>query len=215
LPLIQTQLLELGAVTLTSEHYRLNGYTVTVNNLVEGRFRVKLSARGYPWNYSWFTVSRGDVRFEIHTNVAVESAHGDDGVYVVDVGVCIADRIPRSRPLQGKWTALDNHDLATFVEAKKLVVYPMLLAQFVGIVHEIRPECLLPPPKGHSEVGHHDPALVSTGHPAATSLAIAQGFEKRGFRIAVIPSFDLMLSQMRKGQIHESPFERRLGRDWN
>ena len=47
---------------------------------------LKLSARGHPYDFSWFTCVRSDAAFEIHCNLAVGGAHGDGAVYVVDVG---------------------------------------------------------------------------------------------------------------------------------
>ena len=49
--------------------------------------------------------------------------------------------VPRKKQ-QPKWERLDNGDLITFAEVKKLIVYPMLLAHFVGIIHEIMPNNL-------------------------------------------------------------------------
>lgn len=208
LPRIQTQLLELGAATLASEHYRLEGYHVRSENAIGGRFRVKVSSRGHPWNYSWFVVERDDRRFEIHTNLAVLGHYGlDEGRYVVDVAVCRPGRVPLTKTDGRGWVCLRNQDLVTFVEAKKLVVYPMLLAQFVGIVHEVKPRFLSGLPPGFRRRGHFPPALVSTGHPASTSRDIVRGFTARGFRISVVPSFDTHLSSMRRGQIAYSPFD--------
>lgn len=208
LPRIQSQLLELGAMTLASEHYRLKGYQVIPQNVVGGRFRVKVSSRGFPWNYSWFRVERDGKAFELHTNLPIKSHYGaDSGCYVTDVAVCRSDRVPRARPRRRDWTSLPNRELVSFLEAKKLVIYPMLLAQFVGIVHELMPTFLGGRSRGFEQRGHFFPSLVSTGHPAATSRSIARGFTERGFRISIIPNFDLHLGGMQGGQIAESPFE--------
>ena len=123
---------------LTSEHYRLTGSSVNIENGKNGFFSVKLSARGNPYNFSWFTCTRSDAAFEIHANLAVGGAHKDKAVYVVDVAVVKPNKIPRAKG-NTPWVCLDNANLVTFVEVKKLVVYPMLLAQFIGIVHEIKP----------------------------------------------------------------------------
>lgn len=138
----ETALLELGALTMATEHYRLAGFTVTVENAINGLFVAKLSSRGHPYNFSWFKCVKGDELYEIHSNLSVMGGHKDEAVYVVDVAVVIGDdKVPKSKPKQ-KWVALDNNALATFAEVKKLVVYPMLLAQFIGIVHEIAPSRL-------------------------------------------------------------------------
>jgi hypothetical protein len=71
----ESQLLELGALVLAAIHYDRLGYTVTPGGVEGGEFRVKPGSRGYPWNFSWFEVQRGNRRFEVHGNLPVESAY--------------------------------------------------------------------------------------------------------------------------------------------
>ncbi|MER8709433.1 hypothetical protein NKH49_28535 [Mesorhizobium sp. M1088] len=202
----ETALLELGALTMATEHYRLAGYTVTVENAINGLFAAKLSSRGYPYNFSWFRCVKGAELYEIHSNLSVMGGHKDEAVYVVDVAVVTGDdQVPKSKPKQ-KWVALDNKALATFAEVKKLVVYPMLLAQFIGIVHEISPARLkklkadLPPDD------HFPPSLITLGYLTATSSKALKGFAKRKFRVCIVHNFDMYLSQMRRGEAKKSPF---------
>jgi hypothetical protein len=133
-PIIQSQLLELGALVLTAEHYKINGYEIRVSNLVDSKFRVKRTSGGKPWNFSWFVAARGRHRVEIHSNLPVAGFYGKDGArYVVDVAVCKPDFLPIKPDVRRAWRSADNEVLVTFVEAKKLTIYPMLLAQFIGI----------------------------------------------------------------------------------
>lgn len=164
----ETALLELGALVMTSEHYRLMGYKVEIENSKQDLFSVKLSSRGHPYNFSWFRCSLKGVAFEIHSNLAISGAHKDGAVYVVDIAVVRENVVPREK---GKvpWVALSNRDLITFAEVKKLVIYPMLLAQFVGIVHEIRPIQLGGKPRGFKKHKHFYPALISLGYLQGTS----------------------------------------------
>lgn len=202
----ETALLELGALTMATEHYRLAGFTVTVENSFKGLFVAKLSSRGYPYNFSWFRCVKDNELYEIHSNLSVFGGHKDGAVYVVDVAVVVGDdKVPKSKPKQ-KWEALDNSALATFAEVKKLVVYPMLLAQFVGIVHEITPSRLKRLKAGTLIDDHFPPALITLGYLTATSSKAIKGFAKRKFRLCVVHNFDVYLSQMRKGQASASPF---------
>lgn len=206
LPTIQSQLLELGALVITVEHYRLAGYGVAPTNLIQGRFKVKRSSAGYPWRFSWFTIERGAQRFEVHTNLKVAGAHGDDASYVLDVAVCRPDRVPTARPANA-WSRLRNEELITWVEAKKLVVYPMLLAQFIGIVHEVSPRFLAGRlPWGFARDHHFAPTLVTTGHLAAGSRDVCRGFVRRNFRIVVVPDLDVSLAELQHGPAARSPF---------
>ena len=135
----QSKALELAVTVGVSEHYRSNNYDVTIVNpkKTPNTFIVKTGTRGYPWNFSHLVFERNNSVYEAHMNLMVRSAH-DEGKYCVDLGLTKIGAVPKKakKPL---WEATANKDLITFAEVKKLVVYPMLLAQFVGIVHEIKP----------------------------------------------------------------------------
>lgn len=199
----KSQLLEIGSLAVCAEHYRLAGYNVIATNLQRGSFKVKLGSRGYPWNFSWFECERREKTFEIHSNLSVYSAYRkDDGVYVVDVGVAQGGAIPRSAPTNG-WRAVENQFLVTFAEAKHLVVYPMLLAQFIGIVNEITPQFLKARrPAGFRKERHFDPALISVGYLHATAKRIANAYPRRGYLVKIVPDMDDRLSSLR----HESRY---------
>lgn len=194
----QTQLLELASVTGIAEHYRSLGATVTaVNPSGKRGFVVKTSTRGYPWNFSYFSCELENERFEIRMNLVVNGAH-DEGIYCVDVGIVKEKSIPYSPP-KAEWHRVNNLDLITFAETKKLVVYPMLLAQFVGIVHEIKPEFL-----GTGSTAHLQPTLITLGHLTGNSQKIVDSYPKRNFRIAIAYSYDIRLARVRAGA--KSPF---------
>lgn len=203
----QSQLLELAALVIATEHYRLNGYKIVPANLIGGRFKVKSSAKGYPFNFSWFRARREDAEVEIHSNLSVLSAYThDDGVYVVDVGIVKSGCLPSKKSGKG-WKGVNNLDLITFIEAKKLVIYPMLLAQFIGIVHEIKPSFLKKAKvPGLKRGGHFSPALVSVGYLHGTSRSIRNGFTERGFKVNIVPALDIEVAKLRGGKITESPF---------
>ncbi len=204
----ESQLLEIGALVLAAEHYRRQGFTVHLENLQKRRFRVKLGARGKPFNFSWYAISRDDQRFEIHSNLCVAGAWNDGGLYVIDVGVVNAGKLPADAdtPARREWKAMENKELITFVEAKKLVIYPMLMAQFYGIVHEIKPEFVDCSNANAPPEVHFYPSLVSVGYLYRISGLILEGFRKRGFRVNVIPTFDEKISQVLSDPKTQSPF---------
>lgn len=197
----QSQVLELGALVIACEHYRIKGYSVIPMNLLKNEFKVKTGAKGYPENFSWFECSKNGTKVTIHANVPVRSAYGNDqGIYVVDVGVIQGDA-QALRSQDGKRVSFANSELVTFVEAKKLVIYPMLLAQFVGIVHEIKPNFLKPRPhKRFKRDGHFFPALVTVGYLHGTSAGIRQGFLDRKFKLTIVPAFDTEIAKLRGGR---------------
>ncbi len=203
----ETQLLELAAVVGTAEHYKSKGYTLTPHNLQGRYFKVKTSANGRPWNFSWFEASKGNINIEIHCNLPVFSSYTFDyGVYVVDVAVIKNGALPE-KDKRKEWKAVNNQSLITFVEVKKLVIYPMLLAQFVGIVHEIKPNFLGGRrPKNFVKNGHFNPALLSISYMTKGSRPIKEGYKERRFKLTIIENFDVAFALRRSGQ-YESPLE--------
>lgn len=204
----QSQLLEIGALSISAKHYEIAGYDVKPRNLQGGEFRVKLSARGHPWNYSWFSVQGEAAAFEIHGNLPMEDARGTPGArYVVDVAVVEAGTLPPTPSLRKTWKAAPNRRVVTFVEAKALVIYPMLIAQFIGIVHELKPAFLAGKrPRNFVARGHFDPALVSLGYLHGTCRNIVGGLEARRCRVGVVAQFDAAISNLARGN-EDSPFK--------
>jgi hypothetical protein len=81
----------------------------------------------------------------------------------------------------------------------------MLLAQFIGIVHEIRPEFLKgPPPEGSGRTKHLPPALVSLGKFSGNSRIIVDSFVSRGISVCIAENYDMRLAAHRNGTT-ESP----------
>jgi hypothetical protein len=79
-------------------------------------------------------------------------------------------------------------------------VYPMLLAQFVGIVHEIKPGFLAAPaPEGFDRYCHLPPVLMALGHFSGNSAAIVRAYESRSIRLCIAENFDVRIAAHRKG----------------
>jgi hypothetical protein len=110
-----------------------------------------------------------------------------NAAYVVDVAVIRPGKLP---PLKSKCT-IESPDLVTFAEVKALVVYPMLLAQFIGIVHEVAPRFLEGRvPYGFRRDDHFRPALITIEHLRPTSREIVDSFPARGFKVKICPGLD-------------------------
>jgi len=201
----QTQILELAAVIGVSQHYAASGFEIDVENPNGvAEFVVKSGTRGHPAEYSRIVCYKDQDVVELHTNLVVRGAH-DEGIYCVDVGIVTFGSVPRKRG-KDKWICLENPELKSFAEVKKLVVYPMLLAQFLGIVHEIRPDFLeQPSPTGFGPGEHLPPTLISLGHFSGNSRHIADSFVKRGFGLLITVNFDMHLAWSRRDPTR-SPF---------
>jgi hypothetical protein len=194
----------LAAIVGVIQHYRAAGFATSVQNPGDGRtFKVKLGTRGHPSDYSFVICEKDGRCVEVHTNVSVRGAH-DEGIYCVDVAVVKPDVMPR-RKAKTKWNALSNASLVTFCEVKKLVVYPMLLAQFVGIVHEIKPRFLQGLRTAFGRRKHLPPTLITLGYLSGNSDTILESFRHRRFQLKVVPNFDIRLADVRKDQ-SKSPF---------
>jgi hypothetical protein len=196
----ESQLLELSALIFTTEYYKESGYTVEPKNLTNdtNEFYIKIKANAKPYKYSFFELTKGRNVFEVHANLPVRGCFDENGIFIVDVGVVIKGSIPLSLQDQKDWKAVPNKRLVTFLEVKKLVVYPMLLAQFVGIVHEIK--CVFLNgrlPNNFKKNSHLFPSLITVGYLSGTSSKIIDGFKKRKYKIKIIPDFDKTISLLR------------------
>ncbi len=202
----QSKALELAVTIGVSEHYRSKGYAIHVVNPKKSPkiFVVKTSTRGHPWNFTHLKFERDGVVYEGHMNLMVESAH-DEGRYCVDFGLTKVGCVP-DKATKKAWVAAKNCDLVTFAEVKKLVVYPMLLAQFLGIVHEIKP-CFIhgKNPMGFVREDHLFPVLASLGNFSGNSSKIVEGYKSRNIRILVAENFDIRLARVR-GKQQSNPF---------
>lgn len=193
----RSALLEHAALLLAVERYAAAGYGVVPQNLMRSElFRAKTNSSGHPWNFSWYEVSRGDRSFELLTNAKVAGDFRDGGTYVVDVAVLTAGSIARARRQGGAFAGFDNGQLMTFIESKSLRVYPMLLAQFVGIVHELKPAFVRSRrrPWGHLRDSHFDPTLVTLGSFSATAGKVVDHYPRRGYLLNVVVRFDTRAS---------------------
>lgn len=202
----ESQLLELSALIFTAEYYKENGYTVTPKNLTidTNEFYIKIKANAKPYRYSFFELAKGNNIFEVHANLQVRGCFDVNGIFAVDVGVVYQGSVPSTLQEQKTWKAVSNNRLITFLEVKKLVVYPMLLAQFVGIVHEIKCVFLNSRlPNNFKKNNHLYPSLITVGYLSGTSSKIIEGFKKRNYKIKIIPDFDKTISSLSRDGLIE------------
>ncbi|TGM58475.1 hypothetical protein [Leptospira vanthielii] len=194
----QAKLLEFSVYLGVKAHYEKYGYKAKViHNNKTNNFKIKTNTKGYSINFSRYQLNKGGYIIEIHMNLSVRSAH-DQGIYCVDVGVINGKGIEE---ISKKTECLSNKNLLTFVEVKKLIIYPMLLAQFFGIVHEIKPSfCSGRLPNNHKKDFHFYPSLVALGYLTSNSNLIVKSYKNRNIKINIVDNFDLIIMNYRKNK---------------
>jgi hypothetical protein len=200
----QTQLLEIGAMVGVVQRYRAHGYNPSIQNPAGAQeFRVKLSTRGHPADYSHVVCERGTIVCELHSNLSVLGGR-DSGIFCVDEAIVNSGVVPTTKSKKPS-QPLQNNDLISFAEAKKLVIYPMLLAQFLGIVHEVTPKFLRRDKKYRLGNDHLHPALIALGSLTPNARDILRSFKRRKYKITIAEFFDIRLSAAARGR-DLSPF---------
>lgn len=205
---VLSNVFEAACFVLFARYYEEAGYVLRAENLLEGKFRFRFSTAGLPWNFSYLAVvpagaeahADGAALFEIRHNQKVAGAWIDaqeedeePALFAVDIAVIDAGSLPdlprgRRRGNQRHWA--ENHRLITLGEAKKLIAYPMLLAQFLGIVHELKPGFLkvgrAKIPQRFWAEKHPPPTLFTSDHLTAGTERVLQSFEDRLLMLVVV-----------------------------
>ncbi|MCW7503520.1 hypothetical protein [Leptospira paudalimensis] len=170
---------------------------MVIHNTKTKNFKIKTNTKGYSINFSRYQLSKGDYIIEIHMNLSVRSAH-DEGIYCVDVAVINRKGI---QEVIDKKECVSNKNLITFVEVKKLIIYPMLLAQFYGIVHEIKPSfCSGKLPHNYIKFYHFNPSLIALGYLTSNSSQIVKAYKSRSIKINIVDNFDIVIMNYRKNR---------------
>lgn len=226
-----TNVFEAFCFIIVVRHYEMAGYELKPENLLDGKFRFKYNTRGYPWNYSYFVVSlketeegNDNVLFEIRHNLKVSGAwvraetdnDTDPPMFALDVAVIESNSLPvlkMGQKRNGEKYWVDNTHLITFGEAKKLTAYPMLLAQFLGIVHEIKPEFLNIEERERLKTildqKHPPPLLLTSNHLTWGTKQVLKSFQDRDLLIRVVEdvtgsSEQVLLNKMKGDESQET-----------
>jgi hypothetical protein len=126
--------------------YRDNGWTVNIiSPIIKGNptFKLKFNTRGAPRNYSYARCSKDGRTCQIRHGLRVHTKSYDlrnnksanivcDIVIMEDINI---DDFTSD-------TAISNDLLIAFGEVKHMSAYAELIASFIGLVHELKPEKL-------------------------------------------------------------------------
>jgi hypothetical protein len=146
-------------------------YELQVNNAVNGEFRFKCTTMGNPNHFSSFLLTKDSIEYELHHNLAVSGGRDPEPIYFVDIALIKKGSIKYRKSFRkGRTHSVlycENQDLITFAECKHIVAYSMLIAYFLGIVFELKPE--------HLEGNLHENLLKQFSNHIFPSLLISSG----------------------------------------
>lgn len=177
---------EMTCYNLVIRYYEKKGYELTVQNLQGGKFKFKCSPTGLLKNFSYFkatkVVEQGneDVVFVYH-NATTQSAFDDKVFTTPDIVVSKTDNPAETKDYYSTKKALSyipKESLVSFCEAKHLTPFPELMVNFIGTVHELKPDCVSDDEE-HRVLDHIAPSLMMSGTFGKPTRRIQESFEKR------------------------------------
>ena len=133
------QVYEVFVLSIITEAFYQKGYRINLMNPYGGRnvFRVKLSPRGNPQNFSYLSAS-GQNTYSIANNIGIETQHIIHHIFlpklvitpdIVILNGDLMSMIPRNYFK----SCVSNINLEAFIECKNLNPFPELLATFEGL----------------------------------------------------------------------------------
>lgn len=180
---------EMTCYNLIIRYYEEKGYTLEVENLQKGNFRFKCSPVGYLDYFSYFKASKTDyygdkVVVYIFHNATAQSAFDDKVFTTPDIVVSKSD-IPDVTTdyylTKRKLTYISKENLVTFCEAKHYTPFPELMINFIGTVHELKPNCITNDVGEEIDSDHIAPSLLISGTFGKQTRRIQKSFERRYF----------------------------------
>lgn len=145
--------------------------------------RLKFSTRGQPNNYSYAVCRRGDDEVHIRHQLRVATKfHTDELKHPANV--CLDVAVIKSTDLQGYRTDdyVANEKLITFGEAKHMTAFAELVANFVGLVHEMQPERLQATDASADKL---PPFLYVSGFLNRTARGVEESLRNRKYDIEI------------------------------
>jgi hypothetical protein len=176
---------EMSCFNYIVKYYQLIGYTVKVSNLQTNQYRYKCSPAGIQSNFSYFTteitVDGKKFNYQIHHNLAVESAHTKGIFTTPDITIIKYDGVEYTKDLyesKRRFSYTNQLNLITFCEVKQFNPFPELLFNFIGTINELIPSVMnnstpdLNPP-------HIAPSLMISGIANKHAVEIKKSIEGR------------------------------------
>jgi len=176
---------EMSCFNYIVDYYTKCGFDVKPAGLQGGFYKYKCSTMGVQSNFSHFearfTSDEEIFEFEIHHNLAVQSAHLDKIYTTPDISIIRAASVcytTEHYERKVRFSFVKQADIISFCEVKNFNPFPELLFNFIGIVNELNPAILTDSALVRLP-GHIAPCLMISGHPNRHLKDIKESLESR------------------------------------
>lgn len=177
---------EMTCYNLVIRYYEKKGYELEVQNLQSGKFKFKCSPTGLLKNFSYFKATKKGVQgvdevIYIYHNATAQSAFDKNVFTTPDIVVSCSNTPAETKDYYTTKKTLSyipQDQLITFCEVKHLTPFPELMVNFIGTVHELKPDCV-EDTKDHPASEHIAPSLMMSGIFGKPTRRIQDSFEKR------------------------------------
>lgn len=171
--------------------YSQNGWVVEfINSDPTTKYvKLKFSTRGRPSNYTYALCSKGEKKIQIRHGLRVATKyHRNEQIKPANVvlDVAVIEDVDLSNHKTNDHT--DHTHLITFGEAKHMSAFAELVANFIGLAHEMTPDRInqIRPyigPVPNSE--HPSPFLYVSGYLLLTAQGIVETIRYRGYDLDI------------------------------
>lgn len=177
---------EMSCYDFVIRYYEKKGYKLDIQNLQGGKFRFKCSPTGLLKNFSYFKATkRGNQGVDdivyIYHNATVQSAFDEKVFTTPDIVVSSSNTPAETNDYyvtKKTLSYIPKEHIVSFCEAKHLTPFPELIVNFIGTVHELKPDCVDNHEK-HPDSDHIAPSLMMSGTFSKPTRRIQNSFEKR------------------------------------
>lgn len=179
------QTFEAFALAQTIKWYMARGWKVSCKNPKGGQFKLKFSTRGKPVNFSYFILKDKKQTIHIRHQLRVGIRHNVTSSANINLDVAVYNETDLSKYALDEF--LPNSELLSFGEAKHMSAYAELMANFVGLVHELKPEKLdnIRNSNGFVPSDHIPPFMIVSGILYPTAKELKNSIIDRGYDIDV------------------------------
>lgn len=151
--------------------------------------KLKFSTRGRPNNYTYAVCTKDNMRIQVRHGLRVATKYYEnDCLYRANIVLDVAVIFDTDLSYLNSNDHVDHRYLITFGEAKHMSAFAELVASFVGLVHEIMPDCLeLHRIQGASSESREHPApfLYVSGTLYPTAQGVEETIRRRGYDIDI------------------------------